>query len=100
LKGAIDALVRRPEEDASDDRRCLPRSQAHVLHDALYMGEAVANGRLDQIRDRYEEFPWDTLTVKDNERLRLFRPDDAKQGAYLLDAMELADLMANAYQTE
>jgi hypothetical protein len=98
LQAAIEAVLRTPSESSErDDPSHLPRSQAHALHEALYFGRAVADGRLAQIRHRYR-IPWERLTAGES----LFIPDGKEKGddgeeqerfgAILLDAMELADL--------
>ncbi len=94
LQKAIEALVATPNEDSERaDPSRLPRSQAHALHEALYFGRAVADGRLAQIHHRYPKFPWISLTDERGGKLSLFVEDGKENyGAYLLDAMELADL--------
>lgn len=103
LQKAIEALLATPQEDSERaDPSRLPRSQAHALHEALYSGRTVADGRLAQIRHRYPDFPWRRLTDDSSGNPSLFvedgkrKGDDGKDhpqyGAYLLDAMELADL--------
>ena len=98
LTRAIEALLRRATDDDFEDAAHLPRSQAHALHDALYQGREIADGRLRQIEHRYGGFDWESLTGPARDGARsLLVPDPAEPGkervgAYLLDAMELADL--------
>ena len=101
LRGAVRAILTKPKESEREDTAHLPRSQGHALHEALYLGRAVANGRLRQIEHRYPDFPWQLVCEGGNGSRSLF-VDDGKEtvdgqeyecvGAYLLDAMELADL--------
>ncbi len=107
LQAAIQALLATPEEDAErGDISRLPRSQAHALHEALYLGRAVADGRLAQIKHRYPRFLWEQLTGESDGPPSLFIEDGEeagrdgeklkRYGTYLLDAMELADLAGKA----
>lgn len=103
LEAATEAILRTPKADSErDDPSHLPRSQAHSLHEALYFGRTVADGRLAQIQHRYGAFPWKRLTEERGGHASLFIEDGMRKdkegkdylhhGAYLLDAMELADL--------
>lgn len=100
LSTAVNALSKEPKDDEQDDPSCLPRSQAHDLHEALYLGQAIANGRLKQIEHRYK-FPWETVCAGGEKNQGLFVADGVEKedgkdyecvGAYLMDAMELVDL--------
>jgi hypothetical protein len=103
LLGASLALSRTPvQRDQSDEDAALPRSQAYGLQAALYQGADIADGRLGQIEHRYGPFPWSEISVGPPGKRSLFVEDGKimddegiekiRMGAYLLDAMELADM--------
>lgn len=92
LQKAVEAVLPKPSDDPDGDDANLPSTQAHALMHSLYQGAAVADGRLAQIEHRYEKFAWHSVTDGPEGKRSLFIPDGDGKGAYLLDAMELADL--------
>ncbi len=106
LSDAANAL--RP--GGEDDDQNLPRTQQHYLREGLFLGSGAADGRLQQIRHRYNAFPWRTLHPNAPRPSETERPDtlffddewesgeQARRGeepaklTWFLDALELAEL--------
>lgn len=92
----IDTLEKRiktAKERDENGRRRLPNHMLHELREGLFLGEAVAEHRLDLVRDRYRDGNIDLLL----EEGRLFwREVGHPPRTALLDVMDLAEF----WQTE
>jgi len=83
----------------NDNKRKLPNSQLHTLREALYLGKAETDARLNLIRHRYKEKElekgFDVLLFnKGKEKPTLFfaEEDDGKKGAtHFLDALDIVE---------
>ncbi|ADP71119.1 hypothetical protein Rvan_1880 [Rhodomicrobium vannielii ATCC 17100] len=101
---AVAALLKKPDPDKErGDDAFLPRSQAHALREAIYLGRKVADGRLAQIHHRYPNFAWESLTGNSRSLFvddGTWKDEEGNEhrlvGTYLLDAMDLADLAGQA----
>jgi hypothetical protein len=92
LAEAKGLLVAAGKDDGHrDGGLALPRSQQHVLREALGEGKAIADARLNEIRHRYI-LDWGKLAPEGS----LFVATQDGASTYLLDAMDLADLEAAA----
>ena len=95
LEDRVAAMMAKDE----DNKRKLPNSQLHTLREALYLGKAETDARLNLIRHRYKEKDlekgFDALLFnedKDKPTLFFAEKDQGKEHAtHFLDALDIVE---------